>query len=156
LGSNLGDRSENIRQALERLQASGDVAVVCSSQLYETAPVDYLTQPDFLNSVVEVETSLNPTELLRRTRAVERSFPQERAIAGGPRLLDIDILAFEEQRSDTPELQLPHPRMCRRKFVLIPLLEIAPDAYCHKDARPFAECLRLISDPSQEVRPYHG
>lgn len=156
MGSNLGDRSENIRQALERLQASGDVTVVCSSQLYETTPVDYQAQPDFLNSVVEVKTSLSATELLAQTRAVERSFPRVRAVARGPRQLDIDILAFDELRSNTAELQLPHPRMCYRKFVLIPLLEIAPDAYCHKDARPFADCLRLITDPSQGIRVYHG
>lgn len=156
MGSNLGDRSENIRQALERLQAAGDVTVVCRSQLYETAPVDYLAQPDFLNSVVEVKTSLSAIELLARTQAVEKSFSRERTLVGGPRLLDIDILAYDNQICDTPELKLPHPRMCRRKFVLIPLLEIAPDAYCHKDARPFVDCLRMIADQSQGIRFYHG
>lgn len=118
--------------------------------------MDYQAQPDFLNSVVEVKTSLSATELLAQTRAVERSFPRVRAVARGPRQLDIDILAFDEHRSNTVELQLPHPRMCCRKFVLIPLLEIAPDAYCHKDARPFADCLRLITDPLQGIRVYHG
>lgn len=156
LGSNLGNRADNIRSALVQLAAGGDVAIIRESSLYETAPVDYLPQPDFLNNVVEVETSLSAEALLERAHAVEQNFNRERRLPKGPRSIDIDILLFHGDVSASRELEIPHPRMCDRKFVLVPLLEIAPDAYCHRDGRPMAECLKQITDPSQGIRLYHG
>lgn len=156
MGSNLGDRAAHIRSALERLAADGDVTVLRESSLYETAPVDYLPQPDFLNNVVEVATTLSPEALWQKTRAIEREFNTGVKIPKGPRAIDIDILVFDRVTSTQEALLIPHPRMCSRKFVLVPLLEIAPDAYCDRDARPFGECLKLINDPSQGIRTYHG
>ncbi len=146
----------NIRSALERLTDDGELILVRESSLYETAPVDYLPQPDFLNNVVEVATMLSPEALWCRTRAVEREFNTGVKIPKGPRMIDIDILVFDEVSSTAEALLIPHPRMCSRKFVLVPLLEIAPDAYCDRDARPFGECLMQINDPSQGIRKYHG
>jgi len=96
------------------------------SSFYETEPVDYLDQPWFLNCVVEGETDSQPIDLLHALRAIESQLTSKKPFAKGPRLLDIDILLFGDQSLDTPELQIPHPRMLERKFVLAPLAEIAP------------------------------
>lgn len=125
LGSNLGDRAANLRAAIAALP-SANFHVQKVSSFYETEPVDYLDQPWFLNCVVEGETDSQPIELLRVLRAIETQLGSKKAFAKGPRLLDIDILLFGDLSLDTPELQIPHPRMLERKFVLAPLAEIAP------------------------------
>jgi len=125
LGSNLGDRAANLKAAIAALPSANFHAHKVSS-LYETEPVDYLDQPWFLNCVVEGETDSQPINLLRALRAIEFRLGSKKAFAKGPRLLDIDILLFGDQSLDTPELQIPHPRMLERKFVLAPLAEIAP------------------------------
>jgi 2-amino-4-hydroxy-6-hydroxymethyldihydropteridine diphosphokinase len=125
LGSNLDDRAANLRAAIAALP-SANLHVRKVSSFYETEPVDYLDQPWFLNCVVEGETDSQPTELLHALRAIESQLGSRKAFAKGPRLLDIDILLFSDQSIVTPELQIPHPRMLERKFVLAPLAEIAP------------------------------
>lgn len=125
LGSNVGGREENIRRAISLLVDSG-IEVKKSSALYETEPVDYLDQDWFLNAVLEAETALDPIQLLKLLRGVEQSMGSKKPFAKGPRLIDLDILLYEDQSIDTPELQIPHPRMLLRRFVLVPLVEIAP------------------------------
>ncbi|GAC1640504.1 MAG: 2-amino-4-hydroxy-6-hydroxymethyldihydropteridine diphosphokinase [Candidatus Acidiferrum sp.] len=125
LGSNLGDRALMLRSAVDSLAAVG-VRVVKVSALYETEPVDFLEQPWFLNCVAEAETSLAPLDLLRVLRGIEARLGSKKEFAKGPRLLDIDILLYGEETIALPELQIPHPRMLERKFVLAPLAEIAP------------------------------
>jgi 2-amino-4-hydroxy-6-hydroxymethyldihydropteridine diphosphokinase len=126
LGSNLGDRPANLRDAIAALPAA-DFRVGKVSSFYETEPVDYLDQPWFLNCVVEGETASQPLDLLHALRAIEAQLGSKKAFAKGPRLLDIDILLFGDLSIDTPELRVPHPRMLQRKFVLAPLAEIAPE-----------------------------
>jgi 2-amino-4-hydroxy-6-hydroxymethyldihydropteridine diphosphokinase len=126
LGSNVGDREANLREALERLSAS-EIRVIQRSSLYETAPQDLLDQPWFLNAVVEVQSELFPLQLLARVRAIEREMGRRRVIPKGPRNIDIDILFYGRAVIVAPELEVPHPRMAQRRFVLEPLAEIAPN-----------------------------
>jgi 2-amino-4-hydroxy-6-hydroxymethyldihydropteridine diphosphokinase len=125
LGSNLGDRTKNMQQALMALRQEG-IAVTKISSVYETEPVDYLDQPWFLNMAVEGETELAPAALLETLRGIETKMGSKKRIAKGPRLIDIDILLYAKEVVDTPELQIPHPRIHLRRFVLQPLAEIAP------------------------------
>lgn len=127
LGSNLGDREGNIAAAVARLAAWPGVTVERVSSLYETAPVGYTDQPDFLNAVVRVRTTLTPRELLAACLAVERELGRERKIRWGPRTIDIDVLFFDDAVVETDELTLPHPRFHERCFVLVPLAEVAGD-----------------------------
>ncbi len=125
LGSNVGDRTQNLKAAIAALPNAG-VSVRRVSALYETEPVDFLEQAWFLNCVVEGETELPPLDLLRALRGIESQMGSKKLIAKGPRLIDIDILLYGEQTIDTAELQVPHPRMTLRRFVLVPLAELAP------------------------------
>jgi 2-amino-4-hydroxy-6-hydroxymethyldihydropteridine diphosphokinase len=126
LGSNIGDREGNLRDAVNRLE-SEELRVLRRSSLYETAPRELLDQPWFLNAVVEVETSLFPMQLLARTREIERKMGRRRVTPKGPRNIDIDILFYGRTLIATAELEVPHPRIAERRFVLEPLAEIAPD-----------------------------
>jgi 2-amino-4-hydroxy-6-hydroxymethyldihydropteridine diphosphokinase len=126
LGSNLDDRAKNLRDAIAAL-ANARVHVVRVSSVYETEPVDYLDQPWFLNCAVEAETELAALELLHALRGIETQMGSKKSIAKGPRLIDIDILLYGNEVIGTPELQVPHPRMHLRRFVLEPLAEIAPN-----------------------------
>ena len=126
LGSNVGDREANLRAAIAALE-DASVRVRRVSSLYETEPVDFLEQPWFLNCAVEGETELKPRELLRALREIEAKMGSKKLTAKGPRLIDMDILLYGEEKIDTPDLQVPHPRMHLRRFVLVPLTEIAPE-----------------------------
>jgi 2-amino-4-hydroxy-6-hydroxymethyldihydropteridine diphosphokinase len=126
LGSNLGDRQSLLKQALDHLEAEG-VHVVRRSSIHETEPQDYLDQPRFLNMAVEVETDLTPEELLAAIQKIETEMGRERTIPKGPRTIDIDILFYANQIIATPNLEIPHPRLTKRDFVLDPLSEIAPE-----------------------------
>jgi 2-amino-4-hydroxy-6-hydroxymethyldihydropteridine diphosphokinase len=124
LGSNVGDREVNLRGAIAALAGIG-ARVRSVSSIYETEPVDYLEQTWFLNCVVEAETELPALELLRGLRGIEVGMGSRKLIAKGPRLIDIDILLYGAETIETAELQVPHPRMHLRRFVLVPLAEIA-------------------------------
>jgi 2-amino-4-hydroxy-6-hydroxymethyldihydropteridine diphosphokinase len=126
LGSNVGDRAGNLNRAIASLAAAG-VQVRRVSSIYDTQPVDYLEQAWFLNCVVEGETQLPPLELLHSLRATETRMGSKKLVAKGPRLIDMDILLYGAATIDTPELQVPHPRIHLRRFVLVPLAEIDPE-----------------------------
>lgn len=125
LGSNIGDREDNLREAL-RLLAESEVEISKLSSIYETEPVDYLDQPWFLNAVAEAQTDLPAVPLLTILRQIELQMGSKKPFAKGPRLIDLDILLYANDIIATPELQVPHPRMLLRNFVLAPLAEIAP------------------------------
>jgi 2-amino-4-hydroxy-6-hydroxymethyldihydropteridine diphosphokinase len=125
LGSNVGDREKNLRVAIAALPEVG-VKIKKVSSIYETEPVDLLEQPWFLNGVVEGESSVPPVALLKKLRELEKRMGSKKLVARGPRLIDLDILVYGQQTIDSPELQVPHPRMHLRRFVLAPLAEIAP------------------------------
>ena len=124
LGSNVGERERNLRAAIAALAAAG-VRVKRLSSTYETEPVDLREQPWFLNCVVEGETELAGCELLRELREIEARMGSKKLVAKGPRLIDMDILLYGSETIDSPELHVPHPRMHLRRFVLVPLAEIA-------------------------------
>jgi len=133
LGGNLGDPRSAMREALNRLNKSPDVGVVRVSSLYRTPPWGKLDQPDFLNAVTEIETSLQPRALLDLCLATERDLKRVRGERWGPRVIDMDILWFDGLAVDQAGLQLPHPRMHERAFVMVPLAEIAPDLVVRKN-----------------------
>jgi 2-amino-4-hydroxy-6-hydroxymethyldihydropteridine diphosphokinase len=126
LGSNIGDREANLRDAVNRLE-SDEIGVLRRSSVYETAPQELLDQPWFLNAVVQIETSLFPMQLLQRVREIERQMGRQRVTPKGPRNIDLDVLFYGRSVIATAELVVPHPRMTQRRFVLEPLAEIAPD-----------------------------
>ena len=124
LGSNLGDRSHNIGEAVRLLrEISADVKV---SSLYVSSPVGFTGQPAFLNAACRIWTRLGPFELLEELERIEAALGSQRAFANAPRTLDIDILVHGRGVYDTPSVSIPHPRMAQRGFVLVPLAEIAP------------------------------
>jgi 2-amino-4-hydroxy-6-hydroxymethyldihydropteridine diphosphokinase len=150
MGSNLGDRAANLRAAIRSLKLAR-INVLRISSFYETEPVGYLDQPWFLNCVVEGETNRQPQELLESFRAMEMAFHSKKEFVNGPRILDIDILLFGDETFDTPDLKIPHPRMLDRKFVLVPLAEIAPDQKHPAWAANVSDLLAKSKDTS-EVR----
>lgn len=126
LGSNQGRREEHLQRAIDRLHEARVFVRRCSA-VYETEPQDLPHQPWFLNLVVEAATDLFPIQLLAKTAAIERALGRERRVAKGPRTIDIDILLFGRFAIDTPQLVVPHPRLHLRRFVLQPLVELAPE-----------------------------
>jgi len=127
LGSNLQQPQLQIRQAFTELAELPETTVVKRSSLYKSAPVGYDHQPDFINAAAEVDTGLTPVKLLRELLKLENSHGRERPFPNAPRVLDCDLLLYDDISMDTAELTLPHPRMHERGFVLLPLAEIAPD-----------------------------
>ncbi len=157
LGSNLGDRLANLQEAVDRLEKTPGVSVVKTSRVYETDPVGP-PQPDYLNAVAAVETRLSARGLLEGCLAVERAMGRERRERWGPRTIDLDVLGYGREQIDEPGLQVPHPRMHERAFVLVPLLEleadpVLPGGRCLADlrlgpgmlwgVRPFASALHI-------------
>lgn len=125
LGSNIGNREENLNQAVEMLNATVGINVIKVSTYYDTVPVGYTEQPNFLNAVVEIETYLSAYELLDVCGDIECKLKRKRTIHWGPRTIDLDILLFGNLVIDDELLTIPHPRMYEREFVLKPLNEIA-------------------------------
>jgi 2-amino-4-hydroxy-6-hydroxymethyldihydropteridine diphosphokinase len=151
LGSNLGDRLETLQRAVDLLHARPGIGVVRSSRVYETEPVGP-PQPAYLNAVIEVQTDLEPHELLKETQAVEDELGRVRAERWGPRTIDVDVLTFDERTIDEPELVVPHPRMHERGFVLVPLGELDPDPILPGGRK--LSVLRLAPEAVLGVRPF--
>lgn len=154
LGSNLGDRLAYLGTAREALAVLPATHVVAASRIYETAPQDRPNQNAFLNQVLCLETALQPFDLLRECQRIEREQGRTRGLRFGPRTLDIDILLFQDAESDDPELTLPHPRMVKRAFVLVPLAEI----WDHARGMPDIDVLGLgrANARRQPVRLYEA
>jgi 2-amino-4-hydroxy-6-hydroxymethyldihydropteridine diphosphokinase len=152
LGSNLGDREANLRDAIARLGPLGRVTAV--SSFYETEPVDFLDQPWFLNCVVLLETDLLPQALLQRLLEIERSLGRERLQPKGPRLIDIDILLFGDEVIHEPGLTIPHPALHERRFVLEPLAQIAPGVIHPLLEKTVSELLLSLPDHGQAVKQF--
>lgn len=127
IGGNIGDTKTSIKDTIELLKENENINVTKESSLYETEPVGYTDQDWFLNVVVEIETSLKPLELLRYCQYIENELKRERIIRWGPRTIDVDILLYEDYLSDSEVLTLPHPRMTKRAFAMVPLYEINKD-----------------------------
>ena len=127
LGGNIGDPRATMAAALQLLDADADISVTAVSSLYSTPPWGITDQPDFLNAVAIVETRLEPRVLLRRCLDVEQELHRVRDKRWGPRSVDLDILTYDDLEVSEPGLEIPHPRMMDRAFVLVPLLELTPD-----------------------------
>jgi 2-amino-4-hydroxy-6-hydroxymethyldihydropteridine diphosphokinase len=149
LGSNIGDRGANLKAAIEQLGAQ-QVRVLRVSPVYETEPLEFTDQRWFLNLVVEAETGLFPLQLLGRTERIERALGRVRSVPKGPRTIDIDILLFGRTVMRGARLEIPHPRLAGRRFVLAPLADLAPDLrhpVTHQSVREM-----LAAAPAQAVR----
>ena len=150
-GSNLGDSLTTLRQARQRLHAMPDIRVTATSALYRTTPVGGPPdQPDYLNGALEIATTLKPLELLKRCQTIEEEFGRRRGVRWDARTLDIDLLLYADRIIDNPELQLPHPRMADRGFVLQPLCDLAAEKSHPLQHCTFASLLAKIS-PLQGV-----
>jgi 2-amino-4-hydroxy-6-hydroxymethyldihydropteridine diphosphokinase len=148
LGSNLGDRKDNLERALAEIERES-IRVIARSSFYETEPQDMIQQPWFLNLAAACQTTCFPLQLLAALQTIERDFGRIRGagtIPKGPRLLDIDILLYGDVVMDNPQLTIPHPRMLERRFVLEPLSEIAPGLRDPATGRPLREFLSKITD----------
>ena len=150
LGSNLGDREANLREAIRRLGELGTVKKV--SSFYETEPVEFTEQPWFVNCAVELQTILSARELLNGMLAIELAMGRERIQPKGPRLIDLDILLFGDLVVDEHGLTVPHPAMHERRFVLEPLAELAPGAVHPLLKRTISELLESLHRDSADVR----
>lgn len=129
LGTNIEPRETFLADGLSALAKQKNLKIVKKSSIYETAPVGYLDQDNFLNMVIEVKTSLSVIELLNYCQDIEQQLGRERSVRFGPRTIDLDILMYNQENSNTERLIIPHPRMHERAFVLIPLNEIAANLY---------------------------
>lgn len=128
LGSNIGDRDENLHRCLQYLRSDYRITVKAVSSFHETKPEGYLDQPDFINAAVKILTIYSPLELLSVVKAIERRMGRTTTFVNGPRVIDIDIILYGNESVQTAELTIPHPRCHQREFVLRPLREISPDA----------------------------
>lgn len=154
LGSNLGNRPAHIAEAIGALGAAG-VRVLRQSSLYATEPVDFRRQSWFLNCVVEAETEWMPRQLLRALQEMERRMGRRRMVRRGPRVIDLDILLYGSSVIRSADLEVPHPRMAERRFVLVPLNEIAPGLRHPTLHRTIGELLAAVRDRSG-VRRWQG
>lgn len=158
LGSNLGDRAVYLESARAALKDTAGISFIAASSIYETAPVGVVDQPAFLNQVIEVRSGLSPAELLEKALEIEKSLGRERRERWGPRTIDIDMLCYGERVIRTDLLTLPHPEAHRRRFVLVPWAEIAPEFVLASLQKNIADLLAAYEDFSvvQRVNVVNG
>lgn len=149
LGTNMGLRESNLQDAIHAFSLVPDISVVSASPVFETAPIGYADQQDFYNAVLMIETELSPHAILGVCLGIEATMGRKRQIKNGPRVLDLDVLIYENVRLDTHELTVPHPRMLERRFVLQPMKELFPAGRAL--GVTFTEELQNVQD--QEIRP---
>lgn len=157
LGSNLGDRAANLDRAIEALSGIG-VRVLRRSSIFETEPVDFLAQPWFLNCVIEAETSLAPRPLIKELQSIERKLGSRKLVPRGPRIIDLDVLFYGTDVIHEAGMEIPHPRLAERRFVLVPLAELAPELRHPVLRKTAAELLAAVQDRSavRNWQPQHG
>jgi 2-amino-4-hydroxy-6-hydroxymethyldihydropteridine diphosphokinase len=154
IGSNLGDKLAHLRCGLSLLESSGAARIIASSRFFRTRPVDFLDQDWFVNAAVLLETPLAPRPLLAALKAVERQVGRaQQAVRFGPRVLDMDIVLYDALVLESADLTIPHPRMHKRRFVLMPICDIDPDIVHPVLRKSMAVLLSEIRDPAQEVEP---
>ncbi len=156
IGSNLGSKHENCLAGIKRVDLLPDTRVVSVSSFYKTEPVDFLDQDWFVNGALKIETRLDPAALLTALKAIEQELGQfEKSVRFGPRILDLDIILFDQKILDTDHLTIPHPRMHKRCFVLRPLCDIGANSVHPVIGRSTKELLMEIeNDPDQKVVYY--
>ncbi|MEK3888963.1 2-amino-4-hydroxy-6-hydroxymethyldihydropteridine diphosphokinase [Bacillus sp. FSL K6-3431] len=146
LGSNIGDREECLKLAVQSLRKNPNVNIEALSSIYETEPVGFIDQANFFNMAIKITTSLSAVGLLQLCLKVEEDLGRIREFRWGPRIIDLDILLYNKEDIETEALQIPHPRMTERAFVLIPLLEIDKNLKLPTSLIPLVEVLDEISD----------
>lgn len=145
LGSNVGKREQFLREAIQALQAAPGIKLVSLSKVYETDPVGYVEQDAFLNMVIAIETQLSPADLLDTVLSIEQQLGRVRTIRWGPRVIDIDIILYGQEQVDLPQLQIPHPALMERAFVLVPLRDVWQDGKLLGEKK-IEEYIRLAGD----------
>ena len=154
-GSNIGDGLKNCRNGIAALLETGRVTLAAQSPFYRTAPVDYTDQDWFVNGVVKVQTSLSPRELLHKLKGIQKTIGRKaETVRFGPRVLDLDIIFFDDVVCREPDLIIPHPRMHKRRFVLIPLCDIDPTIVHPVLGIDVQGLLARLDQTGQEVYPY--
>lgn len=151
LGTNIEPRDVHLSEALNLLEAHDSIAIQKRSSIYQTAPVGYTDQADFLNMTIEVQTLLEPIELLDYCQEIENKLGRKREIRFGPRTIDVDILLFDQETIASERLEVPHPRMHERAFVLVPLNEIAADAILPSTGMSVKNHLKELSNEDVET-----
>ena len=150
LGTNIEPRMSYLNNALRELEKSEFISIERKSPIYETAPVGYANQADFLNMVIEADTTLSPLELLDFCQHIEKHLGRKREIRFGPRTIDLDILLYNNENSKTERLIIPHPRMHERAFVLIPLNTIAPEVIIPSTKKRVADHIKQL--PQSDIK----
>ena len=152
VGSNLGDKIENCKKGINELLADGRSVLVRSSSFYRTSPVDYKDQDWFVNLVVKIKTALNPFDLLEKIKGIEKAVGRKTdTVRFGPRVLDLDIIFFDNQVIRTGTLEIPHPRMHKRRFVLKPICDIEPSMMHPLLGKDMRSLLANLQDSEQKV-----
>jgi 2-amino-4-hydroxy-6-hydroxymethyldihydropteridine diphosphokinase len=152
VGSNLGDKKENCLKGISALTGSGRAMLLNVSRFYRTSPVDYADQDWFVNAFVKIGTTMSPLDLLDELVSIQRSMGRKAdTIRFGPRVLDLDILLYDDQVIRTPRLEIPHPRMHKRAFVLQPICDIDPTIVHPVLGQTAADLLRRLADDDQQV-----
>ena len=149
LGSNVGDRLENLESALEKIGELPGTAVSALSSVYESAPVGYLNQNNFLNMIARISTKFSPEQFFKNTQKIEHDLGRTRKTRWGPRTIDIDILFWGDSVISTNSLKIPHPEAENRRFVLLPLCEIAPDFLMPPNGHRVSKVLENIVDENK-------
>jgi 2-amino-4-hydroxy-6-hydroxymethyldihydropteridine diphosphokinase len=155
IGSNMGNKPANCRNAIVTLQGTGVGKVIAQSKFYCTEPVDYIDQDWFLNAAIKIETPLEPLELLTALQQIQKAGGRERGgIRFGPRLIDLDIIFYDDLTFEDERLMIPHPRMHKRRFVLQPICDIDPQIVHPVFKQSVSQLIEQIKDNDQRIRHY--